>query len=342
MAFKVRSGECVSILPGECVSILPSIHNIAEATHYRLLAERRALQAEERAMRAEFRALKAEADGRILRAENRALLAEYRLRHAEAILSYSHPKAVENQTSESMEYQTSESITRMNRKKKKKNPRYWFPWLQTKAVAVGDDVFRHIMTFMEERAMFKFRRVNRVCYHLFYSRENYNDTGLVMNLAARGRQFSKIKTLALPKLTTDELCCITQLQFPKLENISMPFLEPHEMRFLPSHSTLKTLSEVSSAHSITRERFPSLLVLKICKPQNGRLRGLHPHDKIEALDLNCNLDEQGYNNITREKFPSLCSVQLYESRDLGQETNYFAWLDFTARLGASKIILHLV
>jgi len=327
MAFKVRTGECVSILP--------SIHNnIAEATHYRLLAERRALQAEERAMRAEFRALKAKADVRILRAENRALLAEYRLQHAEAILCHSHPKA--------MDYQTSESITRMNRKKKKKNPRYWFPWLQTNAVAVGDDVFRHIMTFMEERAMFKFRRVNRVCYHLFYSRENYNNIGLVMNLAARGRQFIKIKTLALPKLTTDELCCITQLQFPKLEHISMPFLEPHEMRFLPSHSTLKTLSEVSSEHSITKERFPSLLVLKIYKPENGRLRGLHPHDKIETLDLNCNLDGQGYNNITREKFPSLCSVQLYQSRDIGQETNYFAWLDFQARLVASKIILHVV
>lgn len=324
MAFKVRSGECVSISP--------SIHNIAEATHYRLLAERRALQAEERAMRAEYRALKAEADGRILRAENRALLAEYRLRYAEAILSHNHPKA--------MDYQTSESITRINRKKK--NPRYWFPWLQTKAVAVGDDVFRHIMTFMEERAMFKLRRVNRVCYHLFYSRENYNDIGLVMKLAARGRQFSKIKALALPKLTTDELCCITQLQFPKLEIISMPLLEPHMMRFLPSHSTLKMLSEVSSAHSITRERFPSLLVLKIYKPQNGRLRGLHPHDKIESLDLNCNLDEQGYDNITREKFPSLGSVQLYLSRDLGQETNHLAWVDFKARLGASKITLHLV
>jgi len=325
MAFKVQ--------PGECVSLFPSIHNILEATQYRLLAERRVLEAEERAMRAEYRALKAEADGRILRAENRALLAEHRLRYAEAILSNAHPKT--------MDYQTSESITRRNRKKKK-NPRYRFPWLQTEVFAVGDDVFRYIMTFMEEGAMFKFRSVNRVCYHLFYSRENYNDIGLVMKLAGRGRQFSKIKTLALPKLTTDGLCCITQLQFPKLEKISMPFLEPHEIRFLPSHSTLKTLSEVSSPHSITRERFPSLVVLKICKPQNGRLRGLHPHDKIETLDLNCNLDEQGYDIITREKFPSLRSLQLYQSRYLGQESNYVAWLDFKTRLGASKIILRLV
>jgi len=326
MPFKVQ--------PGECVSLFPSIHNIAEVTHYRLLAERRMLEAEERAMRAEYRALIAEADGRILRAENRALLAEYRLQYAEASLSNVLPKT--------MDYQTSESITRINRKKRKKNPRYSFPWLQTEVVAVGDDVFRHIMTFMEEGAMFKLRRVNRVCYHLFYSREKYNDIGLVMKLAARGRQFSKIKTLALPKLTTDELCCITQLQFPKLGNISMPFLEPHEMRFLPSHCILKTLSEVSSAHSITRERFPSLVVLKISYPQNGRLRGLHPHDKIKTLDLNCNLDEQGYDMITREKFPSLCTLQLYQYRDLGRETSYFAWLDFKSRLGASKIILHLV
>jgi len=324
MPFKVQ--------PGECVSLFPSIHNIAEATHYRLLTERRMLEAEERAMRAEYRALIAEANGKILRAENRALLAEYRLQKAS--LSNTHPKT--------MDYQTSESIIRINPKKRNKNPRYSFPWLQTEVVSVGDDVFRHIMTFMEEGAMFKLRRVNRVCYHLFYTREKYNDLGLVMKLAARGRQFSKIKTLALPKLTTDELCCITQLQFPKLEKISMPFLEPHEMRFLPSHSTLKMLSDVSSAHAITRERFPSLVVLKIYKPLNERLRGLHPHDKIETLDLNCNLDQQGYDNITRGKFPSLCSLRLYQSRDLGQETNYFAWLDFKSRLGASKIILHLI
>jgi len=324
MPFKVQSGECVSLFP--------SIHNIEEVPQYRLLAERRALIAEERAMRAEYRALKAEADGRILRAESRALMAEYRLRYAEAFLSNPHPKA--------MDYQSAESITRTNRKKKK-NPRYWFPWLQTKAVTVGDDVFRLIMTFMEEGAMFKFRRVNRVCYHLFYSRENYNDLGLVIKLAGMGRQFCKIRTLALPKLTTDELCCITQLQFPKLENISMPFLEPHEMRFLPSHSTVKTLSEVSSAHSITTERFPSLISLKIYK-SNGRLRGLHPHDKIETLDLNCNLDERGYDMITREKFPSLCTLHLHQSRDLGQETNFPAWLDFKARLSRSKIILHIV
>jgi len=325
MAFNVQLGECTRYFPIN--------QNVAYATHYRLLAERRALQAEERAMKAEFRALKAEADGRVLRAEIRALLAEYRLRNAEAILSHAHPNT--------MDYESFKNITRINRKKKK-DPRYRFPWLQTQVVAVGDDVFNHIMTFVEERAMFKLRRVNKACYHIFYSRENYNDTKLVLKLAGMGRQFSKIKILALPKMTTDELCCLTQLQFPKLENISLPYLEPYEMRFLPAHGIVKTLSELSSAHSITEERFPSLVVMKIYKSKNERLRGLHPHSKIEILDLNCNLDEQGYGMITRDKFPAVRSLQLYRSRDLGQEANQTAWVDFKARLVASNIDLLLL
>jgi len=326
MALTFQLGETLSLFPG-------SIQNVAEPSHYRLLAERRVLQAEKRAIKAEYRAIKAEAEFRVLRAENRALMAEYRLRNAEAILSHAHPQ--------SMDYETSECITRMNWKKKKK-ARYEFPWLQTHAVAVGDDIFNHIMTFMQEGAMFKFRRVNKACYHLFYSRQNYNNTKQVMRLAAMGRQFSKLKALALPKLTTEELCCLTQLQFPRLETISMPYLAPFEMRFLPAHCAVKTLSEVSSAHSITEERFPSLVVVKMLKPRWEHLRGLHPHSKIETLNLNCDLDERSYDLITRKKFPSLRLLKLYLSRDLGRESNPIAWGEFEARLISSRIVLRLL
>jgi len=326
MALTVQLGEALSLFPGH-------IQNVGNSSHYRLLAERRVLQAEKRAIKAEFRAIKAEADFRVLLAENRALAAEYRLRNVEAILSHARPN--------SMYYETNESITRMNWKKKKK-ARYEFPWLQTQSVAVGDDVFIHIMTFMQEGAMFKFRQVNKACYHLFYSRHYYNNTKQVMKLAGMGRQFSKLKSLALPKLTTEELCCLTQLQFPRLETISMPYLEPYEMRFLPGHSAVKTLSEVSSAHSITEERFPSLVVVKIYKSKTERLRGLHPHSKIKTLNLSCDLDERSYDLITRERFPSLRRLQLYRSRDLGRESNPTAWGDFTARLASSSIILRLL
>lgn len=325
MALTVQLGDNLSLFPGH-------IHNVGEPSHYRLLAEHRVLLAEKRAIQAEFRAIKAEADFRVLRAENRALMAEYRLRNAEAILSHGHPD-ISN-------YETSERITRMNRKKKKK-ARYEFPWLQTQAVAVGDDVFNHIMTFMQEGAMFKFRRVNKACYHLFYSRTNYCNTKQVMKLAGMGRQFSKLKSLVLPKLTTEELCCLTQLQFPSLETISMPYLEPYEMRFFPAHSAVKTLSEVSSGHSITEKRFPSLVTLKMYKSKTQRLRGLHPHNKIKTLNLNCDLDERGYDLITREKFPSLCLLRLYRSRDLGRESNATAWGEFKARLISSSIVLRL-
>lgn len=317
-------------------NLLPSIHHThmeAEVPQYYLLAERRVLQAEERAIKAEFRAIKAEADRRVLRAENRALLAECRLRNAEAFLSQAYPYA--------MDYDTNESITRMNWKKKKKKNRYRFPWLQTQAVAVGDDVFNHIMTFVEEGAMFKFRRVNKACYHLFYSRKSYADVKRVMKLAGMGRQFSKLKTLALPKLTTDELCCLTQLQFPRLETISMPYIEPHEMRFLPAHGAAKRLSDVSAAHSITEDRFPSLVVLKMHRSKNERLRGLHPHSKIEVLHLSCDIDEDGYRLISREKFPSLRRLQLYRWRDLGRESNPTAWNAFKSRLAASYIVLRI-
>jgi hypothetical protein len=323
---------------GETLSLFPSIHNVTETTHFCLLAQQRVFQAEERARKAEYRAIKAEADRRVLLAENSALLLRaenraLRLRHAEAMIFRSR--------SHTMDYESSETFTRMNWKMKKKT-RYRFPWLQPQVVAVGDDVFNHIMTFVEERAMFKFRRVNKACYHLFYSRQNYNDTNMVMKLAGMGRQFSKLKNLLLPKLTTEELCCLTQLQFPKLETISMPFLDPHEMRFLPAHRAVKILSEVRSAHSITEERFPNLIVLRMYKSKNQRLRGLHPHSKIEILDLNCNLDERGYGLITREKFPSLRSLKLYQSRDLGRVSNQSAWVAFTARLQGKRIDLRLV
>lgn len=317
---------------GESLSLFPTFHNLSDASNDCYLAERRILQAEKRAMKAEYRAIKAEADREILRAEKRALLAECRLRNAEAILSYTHPHV--------MEYETSESITRCNWKKKKKT-RYQFPWLQTHAVALGDDVFNLIMTFTEEDAMFKFRRVNKACYHLFYSRTSYSDSKRVMKLAGMGRQFSKLKTLILPKLTTEGLCCLTQLQFPELLAISMPYLEPHEMRFLPAHCAVKTLSEVSSAHSITEERFPSLVILKMYKSKTKRLRGLQRHSKIEILNLNCNLDERGYDLITREKFPSLRLLKLYRSRDLGRVSNPIEWNSFKARLVSSNIVLRL-
>jgi len=326
MALTVQLGETLSLFPG-------TIQNVVEPSHYRLLAERRVLQAEKRAIKAEFRAIKAEAEFRVLQAENRALMAEYRLRNAEAFLSHAHPQR--------MDYETSESITRMNWKKKKK-ARYEFPWLQTHAVAVGDDVFHHIMTFMQEGAMFKFRRVNKACYHLFYSRQNYSNTKQVMKLAAMGRQFSKLKALALPKLTTEELCCLTQLQFPRLETISMPYIAPYEMRFLPAHCVVKTLSEVTSAHSITEERFPSLVVVQMHKSRWEYLRGLHPHSKIETLSLNCDLDERSYDLITREKFQSLRLLKLYVSRDLGRESNPTAWGEFKARLISSSIVLRLI
>lgn len=318
---------------GETLSLFP-----AEASHFRLLAERRILQAEERARKAEYRAIKAEADRRVLLAENSALLLRaenraLRLRQAEAMMFEYRPH--------NMKYGTSETITRMNWRKRKKT-KYRFPWLQTQAVNVGDDVFNHIMTFVEEGAMFKFRRVNKACYHLFYSRQKYNDTKRVMMLAGMGRQFSKLKNLVLPKLTTDELCCLVQHQFPKLETLSMPYLEPYEMRFLPAHGAVKILSDVSSAHSITEERFPNLSVVRMYKSKNERLRCLHPHSKIEILDLNCNLNERGYSLITREKFPSLRSLKLYRSRDLGRESNQTAWLDFKARLQASRIHLTLL
>jgi len=326
MALTFQLGETLSLFPG-------SIKNVGEPSHYRLLAEHRVLQAEKRAIQAEFRAIKAEAEFKVLRAENRALMAEYRLRNAEAILSHTHPQ--------SLDYQTSERLTRMNWKKKKKT-RYEFPWLQTHAVAVGDDVFNHIMTFMPEEAMFKFRRVNKACYHLFYSRENYSNTKQVMKLAAMGRQFSKLKSLALPKLTTEELCCLTQIQFPRLETISMPYLAPYEMRFLPAHCVVKILSEVSSAHSITEKRFPGLVLLKMYKSKREHLRGLHPHSKIETLNLNCELDERSYDLISKEKFPSLRLLKLYLSRDLGRESNPNAWGEFTARLISSSIVLRLL
>jgi len=330
MALTVQLGETLSLFPG-------SIQNLGEPSHYRLLAERRVLKAEQRAIKAEFRAVKAEAEFRVLQAENRALMAEYRLRNAEAILSHTHQR--------NMDYQTSERISRMNWKKKKK-ARYEFPWLQTQSVAVGDDVFNHIMTFMPEGAMFKFRRVNKACYHLFYSRENYSNNKQVMKLAAMGRQFSKLKSLALPKLTTEELCCLTQIQFPRLETISMPYLAPYEMRFLPAHCAVKILSEVNSAHSITEKRFPSLVLLKMYKSKRqhlrGHLRGLHPHSKIETLNLNCELDERSYDLITKEKFPSLRLLKLYLSRDLGRESNPNAWGEFTARLISSSIVLRLL
>jgi len=325
MALTVQLGDNLSLFPGH-------IQNVGDPSQYRLLAEHRVLLAEKRAIKAEFRAIKAEADFRVLRAENRALMAEYRLRNAEAILSRSHP--------DTSDYTTSERITRIDWKKKKK-ARYEFPWLQTQTVAVGDDVFNHIMTFMQEGAMFKFRRVNKACYHLFYSRTNYCNTKQVMKLAGMGRQFSKLKSLVLPKLTTEELCCLTQLQFPRLETISMPYLEPYEMRFLPAHSTVKALSEVSSGHSITEKRFPSLVSVKMYKSKT-RLRGLHPHSKIKTLNLNCDLDERGYDLITREKFPSLRLLRLYQSRDLGRESNATAWGEFKARLISSNIVLRLL
>jgi len=324
----------VQSLVGGTQSVFPNIHMQpakSEVPNYYMLAELRVLQAEKRAIKAEFRAIKAEADRKVLEAENRALLAESRLRNAQAMLSHAHPNI--------MDYNTSESITRMDWKKRKKKKRYRFPWLQMQAVAVGDDVFNHIMTFVEEGAMFKFREVNRACYHLFYSRKDYTDVKRVMKLAGMGRQFSKLKTLSLPKLTTEELCCITQLQFPRLETISMPHVEAHEMRFFPAHGTATTLSDVSSAHSITEHRFPSLVVVKVNKPKNERLRVLHPHSKIEILDLSCDIDEQGYALISREKFPSLRLLQLYRWRELGRESA--AWKDFKARLVASSIVLRL-
>jgi len=300
----------------------------SEVPHY-MHAQLRILQAEERAIKAEFRAVKAEADRRVLQAEYRALLAESRLRDAEAMLSQIHTTAC-----------LSESMTRKNWKKRK-TKRYLFPWLQTKAVAVGDDVFNHIMTFVEEDAMFKFREVNLACYHLFYSRKAYVNLKRVMKLAGMGRQFSKLKALALPKLTTDELCCITQIQFPGLKTLSIPFLEPHDMRFLPSHSSVMTLSDVCSTHSITEERFPSLKVFKVNKPQNQRFRGIHSHSKIETLDLSCDIDDRGYGHISRKKFPSLRVLKLHRWRDLGQESNPIAWRLFKTRLATSNIILRL-
>merc|ERR1719320_2404778 len=160
-----------------------------------------------------------------------------------------------------------------------------------------------------------------------------------------GRRFSSCRSIFVPQETSvEQLATLNRIQFPSLrilvfngllskpESTIDPFL-------LPAHPKLTTISCIHYAGDITAEKYPSLENLWIVNEEE-RLFALNAHSKLKNLEIQCQMADEDYWLVTKEKFPSLKRITVWRSKELSEDGS--ALNLFIERLTAQNVVVNVV